>query len=112
MAIGSSILSTAMKKNAHLTTGFLHYGAIIFVVFLLLSCTNTRHTTTAPHSQDPYYTPNYPAPKPGTNPSDRYAIKHDRGSSVPINIDDIPDAVPVAEPYSAGGNKSPYIVLG
>lgn len=101
-----------MAKVFFLNASRLRRSFLGCVVFLLFSCAGTSPTVTAPHSSDPYYTPNYPAPKPGTNPSDRYDIKHDRGSSVPINVDGIPDAVPIAEPYSAGGNQSPYTVLG
>lgn len=42
----------------------------------------------------------------------RYAMKHDRYPDTPIDVSNVPDAVPRVEPRSRGGNKSPYKVLG
>lgn len=44
----------------------------------------------------------------------RYAMQHDSApdGDVTLDPDNIPDAVPVLEARSAGGNKSPYTVLG
>lgn len=38
--------------------------------------------------------------------------ERDRGPPEPVDTSDVPDAVPVAEPLAAYGNKSPYTVLG
>lgn len=38
--------------------------------------------------------------------------ERDRGPPEPVDTADVPDAVPVAEPLAAYGNKSPYTVLG
>lgn len=42
----------------------------------------------------------------------RYSIKHDHGPSAPVDVSNVPDAVPKVEPKSRGGNKSTYKVLG
>jgi len=46
-----------------------------------------------------------------SNPSSRYALKHDTGPDRYINHQDIPNAIPRNEPKSKGGNKN-YRVLG
>jgi len=46
-----------------------------------------------------------------TSPS-RYHVDQDYGPSVDVDVSAIPDATPRWEPYSSGGNKSPYIVRG
>lgn len=46
-------------------------------------------------------------PKPS-----RYHVEQDYGPSVDIDVSQVPNAVPRWEPYSAGGNKSPYEVRG
>ena len=49
-----------------------------------------------------------------TGPGGRYAMQNDAPPDGDITLDpnNIPDAVPVLEARSAGGNKSPYTVLG
>ncbi|HSC75361.1 MAG TPA: hypothetical protein VLB90_03885, partial [Pseudomonadales bacterium] len=49
-----------------------------------------------------------------SGPGGRYAMQHDAPPDDGITLDpnNIPDAVPVLEPRSAAGNKSPYTVLG
>ena len=42
----------------------------------------------------------------------RYSIKHDHGPSSPVDVSHVKDAVPIDEPKSRGGNRSPYTVLG
>ncbi|GGK65472.1 septal ring lytic transglycosylase RlpA family protein [Amphritea balenae] len=42
----------------------------------------------------------------------RYAVEQDYGPSKAVDVSNVPDAVPRAEPKSRGGNKSPYRVLG
>ncbi len=42
----------------------------------------------------------------------RYSIKNDHGPSAPVDVSNVPDAVPKVEPKSRGGNKSTYKVLG
>ena len=42
----------------------------------------------------------------------RYSIKNDHGPSSPVDVSNVPDAVPKVEPRSRGGNKSIYSVLG
>ena len=44
--------------------------------------------------------------------SSRYSIKHDHGPSAPVDVSNVPDAVPKVEPRSRGGNKSTYRVFG
>ncbi|WP_432471859.1 septal ring lytic transglycosylase RlpA family protein [Amphritea sp. HPY] len=44
--------------------------------------------------------------------SGRYSIKQDHGPAQAVDVSNVPDAVPRAEPKSRGGNKSPYRVLG
>jgi len=44
--------------------------------------------------------------------SGRYSIKQDHGPARAVDVSNVPDAVPRAEPKSRGGNKSPYRVLG
>lgn len=46
-----------------------------------------------------------------TAPS-RYHVDKDYGPAVDLDMTQVPDAVPKWEPYSPGGNKSPYTVLG
>jgi len=48
----------------------------------------------------------------GCSAPSRYHVDQDYGPSVDIDVSNVPDAVPRWEPYSAGGNKSPYTVLG
>lgn len=50
----------------------------------------------------------------GTGNSGRYAMNSDAppDGDVELDPDNIPDAVPVEEPRTAAGNKSPYTVLG
>lgn len=50
----------------------------------------------------------------GDSQSDRYAMRHDAppDSDSGLDPDNIADAVPVDEPRTAAGNKSPYTVLG
>ena len=50
----------------------------------------------------------------GSGNSGRYAMQNDAPPDGDVNLDpnNIPDAVPVLEPRSAAGNKSPYTVLG
>ena len=36
----------------------------------------------------------------------------DSGPEIPLNVDHIPDAVPINEPRTSAGNKNPYEVLG
>ena len=49
-----------------------------------------------------------------TSGGGRYAMQHDSAPDGDVTLDpnNIPDAVPVLEARSAGGNKSPYTVLG
>ncbi|WP_372741132.1 septal ring lytic transglycosylase RlpA family protein [Neptunomonas sp.] len=42
----------------------------------------------------------------------RYSIEHDHGPSAPVDVSNVPDAVPKVEPRSRGGNKSTYSVFG
>jgi rare lipoprotein A len=42
----------------------------------------------------------------------RYSIKNDHGPSAPVDVSNVPDAVPKVEPKSRGGNRSTYKVLG
>jgi len=42
----------------------------------------------------------------------RYSLEHDIGPSGSFDASQIPDAVPVWEPLSPGGNKTPYTVRG
>ncbi|SFG01063.1 septal ring lytic transglycosylase RlpA family protein [Neptunomonas qingdaonensis] len=42
----------------------------------------------------------------------RYSIEHDHGPSGPVDVSNVPDAVPKVEPRSRGGNKSTYSVFG
>ncbi len=42
----------------------------------------------------------------------RYSIKNDHGPSTPVDVSNVPDAVPKVEPRSRGGNKSTYSVFG
>lgn len=42
----------------------------------------------------------------------RYHVEQDYGPSVEVDVSQIPDATPRWEPYSIGGNKSPYVVRG
>ncbi len=42
----------------------------------------------------------------------RYSIKNDHGPSAPVDVSNVPDAVPKVEPRSRGGNKSIYSVFG
>jgi rare lipoprotein A len=42
----------------------------------------------------------------------RYSIKNDHGPSAPVDVSHVKDAVPIDEPKSRGGNRSPYTVLG
>jgi rare lipoprotein A len=49
-----------------------------------------------------------PALREGAAPWD----ERDRGPAEPVDLSDVPDAVPVAEPLAAYGNQSPYTVLG
>ncbi|WP_317931278.1 septal ring lytic transglycosylase RlpA family protein [Halioxenophilus sp. WMMB6] len=44
--------------------------------------------------------------------SDRYSQKHDSYPSEPKSVDHIPDAVPIPEPRTVAGNRSPYNVNG
>ncbi len=46
--------------------------------------------------------------------SGRYAMRHDAppDGDIQLDPDNIPDAVPVFEPRTSAGNKSPYTVLG
>ncbi len=46
-----------------------------------------------------------------TTPS-RYHVDKDYGPSVDLDMSEVKDVVPKWEPYSAGGNKTPYTVLG
>jgi rare lipoprotein A len=50
----------------------------------------------------------------GNSNSGRYALKNDAppDGDTTLDPDNIPDAVPVDEPRTASGNKSPYTVLG
>jgi rare lipoprotein A len=50
----------------------------------------------------------------GSGNSGRYAMQNDAPPDGDVNLDpnNIPDAVPVLEPRSSAGNKSPYTVLG
>lgn len=49
-----------------------------------------------------------------TGPGGRYAMQNDAPPEGDVRLDpnNIPDAVPVLEPRSAAGNKTPYTVLG
>ncbi|MFC6670097.1 septal ring lytic transglycosylase RlpA family protein [Marinobacterium aestuariivivens] len=42
----------------------------------------------------------------------RYALTHDVAPEDPVDVSQVPDAVPRLEPKSLGGNRSPYEVLG
>lgn len=50
----------------------------------------------------------------GDSQSGRYAMSKDAppGDGVTLDPDNIPDAVPIFEPRTAAGNKTPYTVLG
>jgi rare lipoprotein A len=48
----------------------------------------------------------------GSDNSGRYQQAHDSGPTAPKSVDHIPDAVPIPEPITAAGNKSPYKVRG
>ncbi|KAA0876533.1 septal ring lytic transglycosylase RlpA family protein [Nitrincola tapanii] len=50
--------------------------------------------------------------KPPASSGGRYAMKHDRYPVNPPDVSKIPDAEPRFEPYSRGGNRSPYEVFG
>ena len=45
-------------------------------------------------------------------PGSRYSMKNDTAPDIDIDVSDLPNAVPTAEPYSKGGNASPYVVWG
>lgn len=45
-------------------------------------------------------------------PGSRYSLKKDVAPERDIDVSMIPNAVPRAEPYSARGNKTPYVVWG
>ncbi|MEZ5524528.1 MAG: septal ring lytic transglycosylase RlpA family protein [Pseudomonadales bacterium] len=47
-----------------------------------------------------------------TQPASRYQQKHDSAPHYSQDVHKVPDAVPRVEPYSRGGNKSPYVVMG
>lgn len=42
----------------------------------------------------------------------RYTLQQDTGPSGDYDISDLQDAIPTREPYSRGGNRSPYTVWG
>lgn len=48
----------------------------------------------------------------GSKEQSRYQQAHDSGPSQPQSVAHIPDAVPIPEPITAAGNKSPYRVRG
>ncbi|BES72630.1 septal ring lytic transglycosylase RlpA [Marinobacter nanhaiticus D15-8W] len=52
------------------------------------------------------------ASSPQPSSSSRYSISQDRAPSGDFDASDLEDAVPRHEPYSRGGNKSPYTVWG
>ncbi len=54
----------------------------------------------------------YHSGKPEEYSSGRYQQRHDSGPTRPQSVDHIPDAVPIPEPRTAAGNKSPYRVAG
>jgi rare lipoprotein A len=45
-------------------------------------------------------------------PKSRYAVTHDFAPLKPISPDEVPDAIPRADPLLAVGNMSPYVVDG
>lgn len=56
-------------------------------------------------------TPQLPATQPADS-SGRYSMTHDKAPERPPDVSKVPDAVPRHEPYSRGGNRSPYEVFG
>lgn len=52
------------------------------------------------------------SPQPSSSSSSRYSISQDRAPSGDFDASGLKDAVPRHEPYSRGGNKSPYTVWG
>lgn len=44
--------------------------------------------------------------------SGRYSMKNDKAPDRPADVSNVKDAVPIVEPKSRGGNKSPYTVFG
>lgn len=44
--------------------------------------------------------------------SGRYSMKNDKAPDRPVDVSHVKDAVPIVEPKSRGGNKSPYTVFG
>lgn len=56
-----------------------------------------------------------PVPSPGQRPAfgtDEFNRIRDAAPDTPIDVSSIPDAVPVDEPLSKYGNRTPYTVLG
>lgn len=52
------------------------------------------------------------ASKTSKKSTSRYSIKDDHGPSAPVDVSNVPDAVPKVEPRSRGGNPSVYSVFG
>lgn len=53
-----------------------------------------------------------PGPSSQSGSSSRYSISQDRAPDIDFDASGLKDAVPRYEPYSRGGNKSPYTVWG
>lgn len=68
-----------------------------FWIVLVLSTFHLAGCTTAPNTQ---------------SNSGRYAISQDRGPTTHVDIQSIPEVVPVPEARTRAGNKSPYEVNG
>ncbi len=84
-------MSNLHKRPSKYTPSLITHTLILLAVILLAGCSST-----------------------GSGPGGRYAMQNDAPPDGDITLDpnNIPDAVPVLEARSAGGNKSPYTVLG
>jgi rare lipoprotein A len=80
----------------------LNKCASIALVVFLSACQNVPRTIPGqPTEGDGSYQPIVPAP-----------VTRDSGPKTPLDVDHIPNAFPVREPFMALGNKSPYEVYG
>lgn len=74
-------------------------GLILLLFMMILAGCSSRPSPQVPSTQPP-------------DPSGRYSMTHDKAPESPPDVSKVADAVPRYEPFSRGGNRSPYEVLG
>jgi rare lipoprotein A len=92
----------------------LQAGVVVAAVFTLVGCgTLTSRDASAPVARAPDGTPaSTDRPSPATRPGGGgYYLNDGPGDNPPANLDQIPDAVPRAEPLRPA-NMRPYTVMG